>query len=151
QRGVARKAHIRVPGHNEPADRVEATPPQTPGPGTENQKPYKFTTDLGWSRKKRRSNLKIRSFRTLTCISAAENVMNEAPGRGEFAFIDWVRSRTPLDRRVLVGPGDDTAVLSWDSANPCLLTTDMLLEGSCFLLESGAHRVGRKALAVNLS
>src|SRR5947208_2679452 len=31
---------------------------------------------------------------------------------GEFGFIDWLRRRTPLDRRVLVGPGDDTAVLS---------------------------------------
>src|SRR5262249_2639448 len=33
-----------------------------------------------------------------------------------------------------------------------LLTTDMLLEGSCFLLaEAGPRRVGRKAMAVNLS
>jgi thiamine-monophosphate kinase len=33
-----------------------------------------------------------------------------------------------------------------------LVTTDMLLEGSCFILEeAGAYRVGRKALAVNLS
>ncbi len=32
------------------------------------------------------------------------------------------------------------------------MTTDMLLEGSCFVLaEAGAHRVGRKAMAVNLS
>ena len=35
---------------------------------------------------------------------------------------------------------------------PCLVTTDMLLEGSCFLLaEAGPRRVGRKAMAVNLS
>jgi thiamine-monophosphate kinase len=33
-----------------------------------------------------------------------------------------------------------------------LVTTDMLLEGSCFVMaEAGARRVGRKAMAVNLS
>src|SRR5438552_2798214 len=70
----------------------------------------------------------------------------------EFAFIDWLRRRTPADPRVLVGPGDDTAVLAWPADRPCLVTTDMLLEGSCFrLAEAGARRVGRKAMAVNLS
>jgi thiamine-monophosphate kinase len=73
------------------------------------------------------------------------------PG-SEFAFIDWLRRRTPAADRVLVGPGDDTAVLRWPAAADCLVTTDMLLEGSCFLLaEAGPRRVGRKAMAVNLS
>jgi thiamine-monophosphate kinase len=71
---------------------------------------------------------------------------------GEFAYIDWVRRRTPPDPRVLVGPGDDAAVLSLPLGVSCLVTTDMLLEGSCFRLgEAGARRVGRKAIAVNLS
>src|SRR5438309_3808851 len=71
---------------------------------------------------------------------------------GEFGFIEWLRRRTPGDRRVLVGPGDDTAVLAWEGDNPLLITTDMLLEGSCFILaEAGARRVGRKAMNVNLS
>ena len=71
---------------------------------------------------------------------------------GEFAFIDWLRRRTPGDQRVLVGPGDDTAVLCTPGERPWLITTDMLLEGSCFVLaEAGARRVGRKAMAVNLS
>jgi thiamine-monophosphate kinase len=53
---------------------------------------------------------------------------------------------------VLIGPGDDTAALDWSSGAPCLVTTDMLLEGSCFrLAEAGPRRVGRKAMAVNLS
>src|SRR5271166_4539897 len=70
----------------------------------------------------------------------------------EFAFIDWLRQRTPGAARVRVGPGDDTAVLSWAPGPDCLVTTDMLLEGSCFrLAEAGARRVGRKAMAVNLS
>ncbi|MHB1425844.1 MAG: thiamine-phosphate kinase [Gemmataceae bacterium] len=89
---------------------------------------------------------------------------------GEFAFIDWLRQRTPRTERVLLGPGDDTAILRWPSGPNCLLTTDMLLEGSCFRLvpplippqngggiEGGApgagtaRQIGRKAMAVNLS
>src|SRR5215510_1892713 len=70
----------------------------------------------------------------------------------EFAYIDWLRRRIPTDRRVLIGPGDDTAALRLGADAPCLVTTDMLLEGSCFLLEeAGPKRVGRKAMAVNLS
>jgi thiamine-monophosphate kinase len=70
----------------------------------------------------------------------------------EFAFIDWLRRRTPADPRVLIGPGDDTAAVRLTPDRPCLATTDMLLEGSCFVLaEAGPRRVGRKAMAVNLS
>jgi thiamine-monophosphate kinase len=79
---------------------------------------------------------------------------------GEFAFIDWLRQRTPATGRVLLGPGDDTALLRWPGGADCLVTTDMLLEGSCFRLaethpsEPGAgtaRQIGRKAMAVNLS
>src|SRR6266481_6887738 len=70
----------------------------------------------------------------------------------EFAFIDWLRQRTPADARVLIGPGDDAAALKLTPGAPCLVTTDMLLDGSCFVLaEAGPHLVGRKAMAVNLS
>jgi thiamine-monophosphate kinase len=69
----------------------------------------------------------------------------------EFAYIDWLRQRTPPAAGVLVGPGDDTAVLR-PPTRPQLVTTDMLLDGSCFILaEAGPRRVGRKAIAVNLS
>src|SRR6266581_4525107 len=71
---------------------------------------------------------------------------------GEFAYIDWLRRRTPADPRVLIGPGDDAAALRLTPGVPCLVTTDMLLDGSCFrLAEAGPRRVGRKAMAVNLS
>jgi thiamine-monophosphate kinase len=87
--------------------------------------------------------------------------MSETP-TGEFAFIDWLRRRTPAASRVLIGPGDDTAAVAWPGGAPCLITTDMLLEGSCFVLEgspiqvegivpASPRRVGRKAMAVNLS
>jgi thiamine-monophosphate kinase len=68
----------------------------------------------------------------------------------EFAYIDWLRRQTPSAASVLVGPGDDTAVLKPPS-RPMLVTTDMLLEGSCFQLDAGPRRIGRKAIAVNLS
>jgi thiamine-monophosphate kinase len=70
----------------------------------------------------------------------------------EFAYIDWLRKQTPADPRVLIGPSDDTAALRLTPNVPCLVTTDMLLEGSCFLLaEAGPRRIGRKAMAANLS
>ena len=81
---------------------------------------------------------------------------------GESAFIAWLRKQTPAASRVLIGPGDDAASVAWPAGAPCLVTTDMLLEGSCFVLEGSpiqVHgvapadpaRVGRKAMAVNLS
>jgi thiamine-monophosphate kinase len=70
---------------------------------------------------------------------------------GESAYIEWLRQRTPPATRVLVGPGDDAAVLQRPE-NSLLVTTDMLLDGTCFRLEeAGAFRVGRKAINVNLS
>jgi len=70
----------------------------------------------------------------------------------EFSYINWLRKRIPSQASVLIGPGDDTAAMRVDGSRPLLITTDMLMEGSCFLLrEAGAHAVGRKALAVNLS
>jgi thiamine-monophosphate kinase len=69
----------------------------------------------------------------------------------EFEFIDWLRARTPAASRVLVGPGDDCAVLT-PGERPQVVTTDMLMDGVDFIVaEVGPRRVGRKAMAVNLS
>ncbi len=69
----------------------------------------------------------------------------------EFDYIAWVRSRTPADPRVLVGPGDDCAVLA-PPARPLLVTTDVLTDGTDFLLaDTDPRRIGRKAMAVNVS
>jgi thiamine-monophosphate kinase len=52
--------------------------------------------------------------------------------------------------RVPLGPGDDCAVVA--TSPHTLVTTDMLLEGTHFVLaDAGPYRVGRKAIAVNLS
>ena len=70
---------------------------------------------------------------------------------GEFEYIAWLRARTPADPRVLIGPGDDCAALV-PGSRPLLVTTDMLMDGTDFVLaEVGARRAGRKAMAVNLS
>jgi thiamine-monophosphate kinase len=71
---------------------------------------------------------------------------------GEFQYIDWIRRRTPPDPRILLGPGDDAAVIRLAGEARCVVTTDMLLDGVCFrLAEAGGHAVGRKAMSVNLS
>lgn len=71
---------------------------------------------------------------------------------GEFEYIDWLRRRTPRDDRVIVGPGDDCALINSQAGSGWLVTTDMLLDGTHFVLaEAGPRRVGRKAMAVNLS
>lgn len=73
------------------------------------------------------------------------------PMPGEFDFIAWVRKQTPPDAAVLVGPGDDTAVLR-PPRRPLLVTTDMLMDGTDFVLSDvGGRRAGRKAMAVNIS
>lgn len=76
--------------------------------------------------------------------------MNEPAN--ESALIEWIRSRVLADPRVPLGPGDDAAVVRFPETGDCVVTTDMLLDGSCFnLAEAGPYRVGRKAMAVNLS
>lgn len=69
----------------------------------------------------------------------------------EFDYIAWLRSRTPASQRVVIGPGDDTAALI-PPTRDLLVTTDMLMDGTDFVLtDVGPRRVGRKAMAVNLS
>ncbi len=70
---------------------------------------------------------------------------------GEFEYIAWLRSQTPADPRVAIGPGDDCAALV-PGSRPLLITTDMLMDGTDFVLATvGPRRAGRKAMAVNLS
>ncbi len=68
----------------------------------------------------------------------------------ESEFIAWLRNHLPSHPRLLLGPGDDAAVLRM--AGDCVTTTDLLTDGVDFRLsECEPQRVGRKALAVNLS
>ena len=70
----------------------------------------------------------------------------------ELEFIRWLQSRIPPHRYVPVGIGDDAAVLAPGENGKMVVTTDMLMDGVDFELSfATAQRVGRKALAVNLS
>ena len=76
------------------------------------------------------------------------------PGpKGEWKLIEWIRSRTHLDpATVPIGPGDDMALVSLGGESQCLLTVDVLLEGTHFdLARAKPRQVGYKAMAVSLS
>src|SRR5438094_450519 len=67
-------------------------------------------------------------------------------------LVRWLCDRLPSHPRLLVEAGDDAAILQISAKANLVATTDMLMDGVDFKL--GAHepeRVGRKALAVNLS
>ena len=72
--------------------------------------------------------------------------------RPEFQLIDWIRSRVRDRDPVVVGIGDDAAVLQATASGKMLVATDMLLEGVHFTFPPASpQQAGRKALAVNLS
>lgn len=86
--------------------------------------------------------------------------------RDEFSLIDWVRRHVAAHPRVTLGIGDDAAVLRFPQPTDCLVTVDMLMEGTDFLLPSTKipstfpaspslfatpQQIGYKSLAVNLS
>jgi thiamine-monophosphate kinase len=70
----------------------------------------------------------------------------------ELEFIDWLRKRLPPHPRLLLGPGDDAALIEMAKSAACLVTVDLVCDGVDFDLATiDPARVGRKALAVNLS
>jgi len=70
----------------------------------------------------------------------------------EAEFLDWLHEQLGDTHDVLLGPGDDAAVLRMLATSAIVTTTDLLTEGVDFLLADVAPaRIGRKALAVNLS
>lgn len=70
----------------------------------------------------------------------------------ESEFIHWLRRRLPPHPQLLLGPGDDAAVLRLAADAACVVTTDTLTDGVDFILgRDDPRRIGRKALAVNLS
>jgi thiamine-monophosphate kinase len=70
---------------------------------------------------------------------------------GEIGFLARLFPRLPTGRDVLVGPGDDCAVVAVGSRR-LLLTTDALVEGVHFRPRwLGAYQLGRRAYLVNAS
>jgi thiamine-monophosphate kinase len=67
-------------------------------------------------------------------------------------LIRWLCNRLPDHPRLLVGPGDDAAILRIEADSNLVATTDMLMDGIDFeLAKHEPEQIGRKALAVNLS
>jgi len=72
--------------------------------------------------------------------------------RMEADLIAHLRTRIGPHPAVSLGIGDDAAVLNLRDTGQCVMTVDMLMDGVDFeLAEVDPRRVGRKALAVNLS
>ncbi len=70
----------------------------------------------------------------------------------ESDLLRWLRTRLPGDPRAPLGLTDDAALLELPPGGRLVATTDLLTEGVDFrLAECDPRRVGRKALAVNLS
>ena len=71
---------------------------------------------------------------------------------GETALIERFRKRIKPDSSVVVGPGDDAAVIKWKSDKYLLFTCDMLIEDIHFKTRiASPRRIGYKAMAVNIS
>jgi len=70
----------------------------------------------------------------------------------ETEFVRWLRDRVPTHSSLLLGPGDDAAILQWQHDANCVVTTDLLTDQVDFDVQvTPLEKVGRKALAVNLS
>jgi thiamine-monophosphate kinase len=70
----------------------------------------------------------------------------------EQQFVDWLKANLPRSPHLLVGVGDDAAVLAWVQGGDMVVTTDAVTDQVDFVLaEVEPARVGHKALGVNLS
>ena len=70
----------------------------------------------------------------------------------ETEFLAWLRGRLPPHPNLRLGVGDDAAVLDLGARPQCVVTVDLLTDGVDFRQgETSLERIGRKALAVNLS
>lgn len=76
----------------------------------------------------------------------------KAQGWGEFGLIGRVRAMVGTRPGVVLGIGDDTAVLEVGPGRHLLATSDSLIADVHFRIQPGrAYDIGRKAMAVNLS
>jgi len=71
---------------------------------------------------------------------------------GEIGLIERISKGVSLDRSVIKGIGDDTAVITWDSDKYMLYTCDILVEDTHFTTRSATpFQIGWKAMARNIS
>ncbi|MEN1681819.1 MAG: thiamine-monophosphate kinase, partial [Planctomycetota bacterium] len=66
-------------------------------------------------------------------------------------FVDWLRGTLPPHPLLRLGVGDDAALLSLGGAADVVVTTDLLADGTPFLVEEvGAELGGRTCWAAHL-
>lgn len=70
---------------------------------------------------------------------------------GEFKLIERFRKQIKQDSSVVVGSGDDCAVLKFDQKNYQLFTCDMIVENVDFTLKDNPYLIGRKSIAISIS
>jgi thiamine-monophosphate kinase len=78
-------------------------------------------------------------------------VREASPVPGEFELIDRYFARPPGRPDVLLGIGDDAALLRPPPDTDLVAAVDTLVEGRHFPAGSNPHSIGHRALAVNLS
>lgn len=71
---------------------------------------------------------------------------------GEFALIDRITKTIKTDKSVIVGAGDDAAVLEFNKREYLLVTCDMLVEDVDFRIDyAEPHQIGWKAVCCSVS
>lgn len=86
-------------------------------------------------------------------ISSQNSIATPCSAASEKAWINWLSNqKVKLPAFWKLGIGDDAAIFAPNQNEELVISTDMLLDGACFILaEAGPKAVGRKSLAVNLS
>lgn len=71
---------------------------------------------------------------------------------GELDFIKWIRRSTRCKKPVIVGIGDDCAVIDINRNQLQVITTDTILDGTHFdRLKCSARQIGRKSINCSIS
>lgn len=71
---------------------------------------------------------------------------------GEFGLIDRLTKGIRTDKSVIVGVGDDAAVLAFNKKEYLLLTCDMLIEDVDFIMDyAKPQQIGWKAASCSVS
>lgn len=78
-------------------------------------------------------------------------MVENSPPRPEFDFIDWVSNQSQSRPEVLLGIGDDAAVLAQPPGRDWVTAVDVITEGVHFTETTPPALIGRKSLAINLS